>query len=217
MKGSLKYHLSSGVILAGLSFNVQSGLACTQETGLKITLSVHNYAPIKPETLVGAQQEVTRIYRKIGVETVWLDRPSPEETNRENSLPPEGRPDFVVIIVAHPMPEAAAANRRSLGMSPGAGRTRNLAYVFYDKVEDLSRTQIAAVAQRKVDRWATTAQILGYAMAHEIGHLHGLSHSRSGIMREGWQWNDLLDAAYGSLGFTPQQAAEICKHANGGQ
>jgi hypothetical protein len=207
MKGSLKYHLTSGVILAGLSFSVQTGLAGPQETGLKITLSVHNDAPIKSEMLVGAKQEVTRIYRKIGVEAVWLDRPSPTETPQD-SFRQEG-PDIVLIIVAHPMAEAAAANKRSLGMSPGAGRIRNLAYVFYDKVEDLYRTQTAAVAARKVHRWATTAQILGYAMAHETGHLLGLSHSSIGIMREGWRWNDLLDAAYGDLGFTPQQAAEI--------
>ena len=207
MKGSLKYHLSSGVILAGLSFGVQAGLTCPQETGLKITLSVHNEALIKSETLVEAKQEVTRIYRNIGVETVWLDRPSPTETKR-NSLRQEG-PNIVLIIVAHPMAEFAADDKRSLGISPGAGRIRSLAYVFYDRVEDVSRTQIVAASERKVMRWATTAQILGYAMAHEIAHLLGLSHSRSGIMRDGWRLNDLLDAAYGVLGFTPEQAAEI--------
>src|SRR5262249_10515661 len=165
---------------------VQTGLAGPQESDLKITLSVHNYAPIESETLIRVEQEVTRIYRKIGVKTV----------------------DIVLIIVAHPMTELGAQSD-SLGLTPGAGSKRDLAYVFHDRVEALYRKQIVAAAQRKVQRWATTAQILGYAMAHEIGHLLGLSHSPIGIMREGWRWTDLLAAAYGSLNFTLQQASAI--------
>jgi len=198
MNRSLKPYLSLGVILAGLCSIVQTGLAGPQESDLKITLSVHNYAPIESETLIRAEQEVTRIYRQTGVKTVFLGQP----------LAPEGRPDIVLIIVAHPMTELGAQSD-SLGLTPGAGSKRDLAYVFHDRVEALYRKQIVAAAQRKVQRWATTAQILGYAMAHEIGHLLGLSHSPIGIMREGWRWNDLLAAAYGSLNFTLQQASAI--------
>jgi len=196
MNRSLKPYLSLGVILAGLCSIVQTGLAGAEEQDLKITLSIHNYAGIESETLIRAEQEVTRIYRDIGVKTVWLVQPL------------QAKPDIVLTIVAHPMAEVAA-NRNSLGLAPGAGSKRNLAYVFYDRFEALYRTQIVAAAHDKVHRWATTAQILGYAMAHEIGHLLGLSHSSIGIMREGWRWNDLLDAAYGDLRFTLQQASAM--------
>jgi hypothetical protein len=196
MNRSFKPYLSLSVMLAGLGSFVQTGLAGPQETDLKITVSIHNYAPIDSETLIRAEQEVTRIYRNIGVKTVWLAQPTQE------------RPDIVLTIVAHPMAEVGAQSN-SLGLAPGAGSKRDLAYVFYDRVEAIYRKQIVAAAEHKVHRWATTAQILGYAMAHEVGHLLGLSHSPTGIMRKGWRWNDLLAAAYGSLNFSLQQASAI--------
>jgi hypothetical protein len=178
------------------------------ETGLKIILRIRNYAHVESETLIRAEQEATRIYRNIGVETVWLHQPLLTEKKQEAS-PRQQRPDIDLNILAQAIAESLGVQSGSLGVAPGAGRNRDWAYVFYDRVEDLSQKQIAAVARGRVRRWATTAQILGYTMAHEVGHLLGLSHSAAGIMRGGWRWNDLLDAAYGDLDFTPSQAVVI--------
>jgi hypothetical protein len=180
----------------------------TSQPGLKITLRIHNYAHVESETLIRAEQEATRIYYEIGVETVWLGPPLLTEKKQED-LPRPQKSNVDLIILAHNMAEYLGAQTSSLGLAPGPGRHRAWAYLFYDRVDDLSHKQIVAAAQGKVQRWATTAQIMGYAMAHEVGHLLGLSHSATGIMREGWRWNDLLDAAYGDLDFTPQQAAAI--------
>jgi plasmid stabilization system protein ParE len=198
MKRSLRQYSRLGVISAGLSLIVQAGLAGAEELPLKITISVYNDAHVESEMLVQAEQEVTRIYRKIGVETWWLPQPVPAE-----------KPDIVLNIVARATADHPGAGSKSLGLVPDAKRNRDLAYVFYDRVEEVSHEQVLAVARKKVYRWATTAQILGYAMAHEMGHLLGLSHSAIGIMRDGWRWTDLVDAAYGDLTFTPQQASVI--------
>jgi hypothetical protein len=59
---------------------------------------------------------------------------------------------------------------------------------------------------------ACLAQVLGHAMAHEIGHLllWSKSHDQSGVMKEGWSREDLREIARGHLTFTPQQA-EVMK------
>ena len=95
----------------------------------------------------------------------------------------------------------------AFSVAPGAGRNRGRLYVCYDRVERLYRKQIAGTARGETARSATTAQILGYAMAHEIGHLLGLdAHPDLGIMSVAWGPTDLLNLAYGDLAFTPQQA-----------
>ena len=228
MKCLTKY-LFAGLLLSGLNCDVVwaqtgstpqiSGTARNQSgavlprvdittTHPRLKITIRNYAHVESETLIRAEQEATRIYHEIGVETVWLAQPLLTGKEQEDSPRSQGS-NMDLIILAHKMAENLGAQSSSLGLAPGAGRHRDWAYLFYDRVEDLSRRQILAAAQGKVHRWATTAQILGYAIAHEVRHLLGVSHSTTGIMREGWRWNDLQDAAYGDLDFTPQQAAVI--------
>lgn len=109
------------------------------------------------------------------------------------------------------------------GLAPGTGPDRLLVQVFYDRVGALARRetqrQAATEAQGNAAPAATAAQILGEAIAHEIGHiLLNLSvHSRAGIMRGPWDLNDLRDIAGGYLGFTKQQGeviqAEVARRA----
>ena len=53
--------------------------------------------------------------------------------------------------------------------------------------------------------------ILGLAAAHEIGHLlmNSRDHSASGLMRAGWDVNDLRRATQGDLRFTDNELKQI--------
>jgi hypothetical protein len=58
---------------------------------------------------------------------------------------------------------------------------------------------------------ATHSQILGDAVAHEMGHLllGPAPHARFGIMRGNWTAEDLKSIAMGGFLFTPHQSAVI--------
>ena len=111
----------------------------------------------------------------------------------------------------HVVPKAASLSDDAFGVaflgSDGSGR---YADVFFDSVRRLQADQ----------RTASTAEILGYVMAHEIGHLllgfH--AHSSTGIMEARWSGSELQSIAMGRLAFTPEQCrrlfrrAELMKH-----
>ena len=51
--------------------------------------------------------------------------------------------------------------------------------------------------------------LLGYIMSHEVGHLLGMKHSPSGIMKPTFDRRDLRDAATGFLRFTTPGAKAL--------
>jgi len=65
--------------------------------------------------------------------------------------------------------------------------------IFYDRVDPLLR-----------GHHAPQATILGYVLAHEIGHvLQGIArHSETGVMRARWLENDFKQMGIGVLAFT---------------
>jgi len=83
-----------------------------------------------------------------------------------------------------------------IGLAQAAPELSNtVAFVFFARLK--------RAADRHVE---STSDVLGYVMAHEVGHLilQAGSHSDSGIMRDTWEPNEMRTPA-----FTAQQAAMI--------
>ena len=78
---------------------------------------------------------------------------------------------------------------------------RNFVFVFYKVANQLSAQALIS-----------SATILGYAMAHEIGHvlLDQPGHSRSGVMKAIWTVNDMreMNNTWG-MNFDPEQSGRI--------
>ena len=187
--------------LAGVGRTASAG----QAEPLTITLCVHDYARVPRDVLTRAENEATRIYRTMGVELVWLDasptsaRPHPE-TISEQLLNASNR-DLTISILSGLMVQRTGTAENVMGVAPGTLEARGrLAYVFYERIEDLAQVY-----------WQDTARILGHVMAHEMGHLllPYNAHSKSGIMRANWDLQQLHLAVDGLVQFSPEQAELI--------
>ena len=73
-----------------------------------------------------------------------------------------------------------------------------VSYAFYGPVKWLAKSTNQPVSL-----------VLACVMAHEVGHLLGMKHSPSGIMKPQFVLRDLLDAAQGRLSFTTEDARAL--------
>jgi len=198
------------VVALGCFLTLSSvGFARTQSTGgvepsLKITVRVYNYAHASRKVLAGAEEEATRILREAGVATVWLDCPtSPAEEENYPACPQVlGSMGVDLRIIPAAMAARLGLPKETLGHALPSTKSgsASAAWVFYHRVEKLAESGEAG-----------TAQILGHAAAHEIGHLllGPNRHSSKGVMRAAWGPKDLQGAAWGQLVFTPEQAVVL--------
>jgi hypothetical protein len=211
MKTTLSLTLSAGLALASglIGFTPTSVLAAS-ETSPAITIHVRNYAGVAPQTLTEAEHVATEVYRKAGVETRWADIALTAENGQLNSAGNQAftLADFQLSIFPDEMADRSGLPNNVMGLAPGAGPDRGIVYVFDSKVTTLFWRMSSAYIRRDMDRHVSMAQILGHAIAHELGHLllNQQVHSPHGIMRGEWGFEDFRDMTCGMLLFTPQQA-----------
>jgi hypothetical protein len=211
MKTTLRWTLSAGLALAsGLTGFSPTAVLAASETSPAITIHVRNYAGVAPQTLKEAEKVATEIYRKAGVETRWADIPLNAENGQLNSA---GNPTFTLAdiqlsIFPDVMSDQSGLPSNVMGLAPGTGPDRGIVYVFDSKVRTLYWRMSSVYINGDMDRYVSIGQVLGHAIAHEIGHLllNQQVHSSHGIMRGEWGFADFRDMTCGMLLFTPHQA-----------
>jgi hypothetical protein len=183
------------LLVAGPSAWTQPTHAGEIEADLKVQVLVYNYAPVSSQTLAESQQLARHIFRKGGVEVVWV----------ANTLLDEGSYTLEQIdLILRVLPQARATlpSRTALGEALPCQSSREgcIANVFYSRVWDCAERGNSPLKQ-----------VLGHALAHELGHLllGSNSHSARGLMRDKWQRTDLRRAAKGDLLFTSEQCEAI--------
>jgi hypothetical protein len=166
-----------------------------------IIVLLYNYAQVPSEILDHAQQRVATIFSHAGVAIEWTD-PLVDARYRVN---PEknGLGAFTVEMVLRPRMRVVQPDSSApiMGTTPNGPHERGgTAFLFYDRVSLVAR-------ERQQSLW----DMLGCAMAHELGHLllPAPAHSATGIMRAEWNGDDIRHARFGSLGFTRAQMALI--------
>jgi hypothetical protein len=165
----------------------------------EVSISVHDYANVPTPLLAAAEDQAREIFRRAGLETVWLNcSPKLEREKLEPGSCYFSNTSHLTLKIS---PRAMNAQFRSridvLGTSyPDEKRAGYFAYVFYDRIQEL--------AQRRRLGHALLADV----MAHEIGHLllGSTSHSASGIMCAHWNYEQLRNVSEGAMAFVPAQS-----------
>jgi hypothetical protein len=209
MKTTLRWILSSGLVLISGLAGPDRSAAAASETSPAITIRTRNYAGVAPNILTDAEEVATGIFRSAGIETRWADVVLTAEKSLEKSAvrPARTPVDFQVSIFPRVMSDRLNIPDNVMGLAPGSGPDRTIIYIFDRNVEARFWRLLSACGSGRIGRQVSKAQILGHAIAHEVGHLllNQQGHSAYGIMRGVWSFADFLEMTRGMLLFTPQQ------------
>lgn len=172
-----------------------------------LTIRIYDYARIPDSTLARATDETRKVFRRTGFEVrlvrcrVAMTDPFLHPCHSE----PTGPSVIQVRILPEEMASLAKLDRRVFGFAMTAVRPEYgvIANVFYHHVQRL--------ADEYAERGYHAGVVLGYVLAHEVGHLllgNG-EHSKGGIMRIPWKEAELFSAHTGQLNFTRNEAARM--------
>jgi hypothetical protein len=211
MKTTAKWQVILGLLavvaMAGGAQAAQAAPA-SPAAGLNFTIHVHNYAGVVSKILAEAEKTASRIFQRAGVVSRWADAPLPgQDSYNSADQRVVGLSDIWMNILPVAMYGRLNLAASVTGLAPGAGPDRVLAYIFFDRVEDMRQEQLAAFHRKDIEFPSTVADLLGSAMAHEVGHilLNLAVHSQSGIMRGNWDPGVLNDITRRCLYFTKGQ------------
>jgi hypothetical protein len=173
------------------------------KTNLEARVLVYRYADVSPDLLAGAERRAAIIFQEVGVKVVWVDSADFKKQLQNPSNSEEWEDLDLIDVVLRVVPHSRAALKNSaLGeaLPCQLGRDACIANVFMNRVGE--QTDVEKIG---------LDQVLGHAIAHEIGHilLGSNSHGPRGLMKARWGPEDIKRAGKGDLLFTPEQAQVI--------
>jgi predicted metalloprotease len=160
--------------------------------GPKFTVVIFDYAGTTGATLKEAAVTARQAFRAAGVESEWSVCRVSKETDEHCILPPAGT--YLEVKVVPSSLGLKTAEAMGLALNP-RGERGVVSYAFYEPVKEFAESAGQSVSV-----------VLAYVVAHEIGHLLGMKHGPSGIMKARFDGRGLRDAAVGFLHFTAEDS-----------
>ena len=174
------------LLFLGLSFQLGA-----TECGVLRTVPIRliNDAAVQPKVMITAQQEAAYVLESLCVQVEWAGSPATQV--------PEMR-----IIAGQLGP---GITESALGITILAAGRRNRGAVFFARVRAMED-----VYGHLID----LGRLLGYVLAHEIGHLllNSKAHSPEGVMIARFGEPEVLRAAQHRLIFTPSDREMFSRH-----
>jgi len=194
----LSLRLAAG-LLAVLGFTcAESSSARAADPRPTIRVRATNYTEATAATVSKAEREAGRLLGEAGLNVVWIDCPVGQSAAVASD--PCQQPLEPTDIVLRVLPDRARNGVQDSAF--GIAVLPVLASVYYEHAVSLARNDGAEFE---------TPIILGFVMAHEIGHLMlgSNSHSDTGIMLGQWERKQVRQIMKGDLHFTAQQSKLI--------
>jgi hypothetical protein len=168
-----------------------------------ISIRVYDRAEIPAGTLRSALDEASRLFRTAGIRINW-EQPavaSPEDRGIDMSSaasPKSEQRSYVVVRVLRPTPERILPD--ALGFSLPFASSGAHVSIFYDRVDGIARSMNTV-----------SYVVLGYAVAHEVGHvlLRSSEHTTGGLMQGRWNRASWRLASAGLLAFRREDAERM--------
>lgn len=166
---------------------------------LRIRIRLYNYAQVPGPSLSQAEWVTNRIFQEAGIETAWLDCLA--GLTQEPSLHPCGEAlapaDLILRFLSERGSERKEFRDSHMGFALPSEEGGIHSSIFYPDVQSAAKNEGIMLDQ-----------LLGHAIAHEIGHLllNSSVHSPAGLMRAQWNTKDLIRASRGDLLFNALQA-----------
>jgi hypothetical protein len=185
-----------GLCVMALS-SISIGLMAQEQPGILVMVYNRSHTPTR--TLEKAQTVAHKALQQAGIESRWLDCLDPSTASQCATMVGGGH----IVLTLTDRWSGAEVDSSSLGLAlPVEGRVGTYCYVFADRLSAM--VQAAHVRP---------SGLLGYAMAHEIGHLlkGSNSHSPDGIMAAWWYQDSIRAADMGRLKFTEADRRTMLK------
>ena len=188
-----------GLLLSLVRLYAQSpGVESKIKPPSQLTVHVYNAAGVPSGDLIRAEEYAAGIFRKAEIIIIWVAGLMPTEVNHQAAHEQWNPSHLQLRIWTRRMTQPSVIDSDVLGFC--ASIEEGQAVVLVDAVRSLAGV-----------RFSNPADLLGLAMAHEIGHilLRSVNHSAAGIMRAQWLPKDFRDAENGVLVFTREQDASM--------
>ena len=209
MNNPTKSYLFLAILLTLIFLNSSTGLSKDNSpkplrAKREVRVLVYNYTNLPAAELRIAKERAGRILTEAGIEVFWIDKGS---ENADNPSQPGGSIDLdQVNYFVRILPKSREVLKTSaLGEALPCKKEMGGCYanLFLNRVQE--RAEFGRIG---------IEEVLGHAIAHELGHLlMGFnSHYSNGIMRAQWGPEELKQAARGDLLFTPEQVQRIYRN-----
>jgi hypothetical protein len=190
----------SFALVVVFAFRTAQGAACTAWEPQAVKL--FNDAAVGDDMLHQAKGEAAWLLKSACVDLTWV----PCLVVNRSNLTPCQAPVRAIELHVLSSPATNDFSEDTMGIAMPHFGSGDHAGVFLSRVR-----QTAARSVGSID----VSVLLGYVMAHEIGHvlLHSTTHSSDGLMRKEFRPVDLRKAGQRQLRFTQEQAEAIHRNA----